>query len=52
MTAGCDKRIATCRAVFNNVPNFRGFPRMPGNDVLVRRVLEGEGGMDGGSLFR
>jgi uncharacterized phage protein (TIGR02218 family) len=52
VTAGCDKRIATCRAVFDNVSNFRGFPRMPGNDVLVRRVLEGEGGMDGGSLFR
>ncbi len=52
VTAGCDKQLATCRDVFGNLLNFRGFPRMPGNDVLMRRVVEGEGGMDGGSLFR
>jgi uncharacterized phage protein (TIGR02218 family) len=32
--AGCDKRLATCRAMFDNVINFRGFPHMPGNDAL------------------
>jgi uncharacterized phage protein (TIGR02218 family) len=32
--AGCDKRLATCRAKFDNVINFRGFPHMPGNDAL------------------
>jgi uncharacterized phage protein (TIGR02218 family) len=32
--AGCDKRLATCRAKFDNVVNFRGFPHMPGNDAL------------------
>ena len=39
VSAGCDKRLATCRAKFENAVNFRGFPHMPGNDVLtaVRR---------------
>lgn len=34
VTAGCDKRHATCRAKFANVINFRGFPHMPGNDAV------------------
>ena len=34
LTAGCDKRLATCRA-FGNTLNFRGHPHMPGNDVLT-----------------
>lgn len=36
ISAGCDKHLATCRAKFANVVNFRGFPHMPGNDYLVR----------------
>ena len=52
MTAGCDKRFATCREKFTNIPNFRGFPHMPGNDFVLRLPLQGEPGMDGGSLFR
>jgi uncharacterized phage protein (TIGR02218 family) len=35
VTAGCDKRVTTCRAKFANVVNFRGFPHMPGNDFLT-----------------
>jgi uncharacterized phage protein (TIGR02218 family) len=35
VTAGCDKRVATCQAKFANVVNFRGFPHMPGNDFLT-----------------
>ncbi len=35
VTAGCDKRIATCKARFANTINFRGFPSMPGNDFLT-----------------
>jgi uncharacterized phage protein (TIGR02218 family) len=35
ITAGCDKRLATCRAKFSNAVNFRGFPHMPGNDLLA-----------------
>jgi uncharacterized phage protein (TIGR02218 family) len=52
VTAGCDKRFATCREKFANVPNFRGFPHMPGNDFVLRIPRQGEPGMDGGSLFR
>ena len=35
ITAGCDKRFATCRDKFANSAAFRGFPHMPGNDVVV-----------------
>lgn len=31
----CDKRFATCRDVFANQDNFRGFPHMPGNDAVI-----------------
>ena len=51
VTAGCDKRHATCRDRFANVVNFRGFPHMPGNDFVVAYPREGEG-HDGGSFFR
>jgi|SRR5665213_1556680 len=33
---GCDKTIGTCLAKFNNVVNFRGFPRMPGPDIALQ----------------
>lgn len=35
VTAGCDKRFATCRDRFGNSANFRGFPHIPGNDFLI-----------------
>ena len=35
--AGCDKRFATCRSKFDNVVNFRGFPHMGGNNLLVQQ---------------
>lgn len=35
LTAGCDKRLSTCRDVFANAINFRGCPFMPGNDALI-----------------
>ena len=42
----CDKRFSTCRNVFSNSANFRGFPHMPGNDA----VISGPGDhRDGGS---
>lgn len=50
VTAGCDKQFGTCRFVFNNAINFRGFPWMPSNDRLMsypKRNLDN----DGGSLF-
>lgn len=35
LTAGCDKRFATCKAKFDNALNFRGFPYIPGSDLLT-----------------
>ncbi|WP_371125854.1 phage BR0599 family protein [Bosea sp. (in: a-proteobacteria)] len=51
-TPGCDKRFATCQAKFGNGINFRGFPHIPGNDFIIGGVKPGDGGLDGGSLFR
>lgn len=36
LTAGCDRRFATCKAKFSNAVNFRGFPHIPGNDYVLR----------------
>ncbi|WP_372623818.1 DUF2163 domain-containing protein [Falsiroseomonas sp.] len=36
ITAGCDKRLTTCRDRFANVANFRGFPHVPGTDAAFR----------------
>lgn len=33
--AGCDKRVATCKAKFDNVLNFRGEPFVPGPDSML-----------------
>ncbi|MBV0891941.1 DUF2163 domain-containing protein [Paracoccus sp. Z118] len=35
LTAGCDKRAATCRLKFGNFLNFRGFPHLPPEDWLI-----------------
>lgn len=45
--AACDKRWATCREVFGNGANFRGFPGIPGDDFLTAYPVEG-GRHDGG----
>jgi uncharacterized phage protein (TIGR02218 family) len=50
VTAGCDKRFATCRDRFANTDNFRGFPHIPGNDFVVQYAVSGEPGNDGGTL--
>ena len=49
VTAGCDKRFATCHDKFNNVINFRGFPHIPGNDFVISYPVQGEPGLDGSS---
>jgi uncharacterized phage protein (TIGR02218 family) len=46
--AGCDKRFDTCRIKFENSVNFRGFPHMPGNDLIQSGPTAGQV-MDGGS---
>ncbi len=35
LTAGCDKRMETCRFKFDNLLNFRGFPDVPEDDWLI-----------------
>lgn len=52
VSAGCDKRFATCRDRFANSVRFRGFPHMPGNDFVLTVAAAGDAGFDGGSLFR
>ncbi len=51
LTAGCDKTFATCQAKFVNVTNFRGFPHLPGNDVVFAYAGR-RSRLDGGSMFR
>ncbi|WP_423068488.1 DUF2163 domain-containing protein [Devosia sp. CN2-171] len=41
LTAGCDRRFATCRERFGNAVNFRGFPHIPGNDFVLRYPKSG-----------
>lgn len=33
--AGCDRQMKTCRTKFDNLPNFRGFPHIPGDDWIT-----------------
>ena len=42
ISAGCDKRLETCRTKFANSLNFRGFPHMPGNDALQAGPITGD----------
>ncbi len=49
VSAGCDKRFATCRERFANVANFRGFPHIPGNDFVIASPDAGAGN-DGRSM--
>lgn len=49
ITAGCDRRAATCRDKFSNFLNFRGFPHIPGEDWLAAYPTTGSLN-DGGSL--
>jgi uncharacterized phage protein (TIGR02218 family) len=52
VTAGCDKRFATCRDRFDNTVNFRGFPHIPGNDFVISIPIAGEPGNDGTTFVR
>lgn len=36
ITAGCQQTKAMCKAKFNNLNNFRGFPYIPGPDAVIR----------------
>ncbi len=48
LTAGCDKRMETCRLKFNNFLNFQGFPDLPGEDWVMAVPKKG-GANKGGS---
>ncbi len=50
LRAGCDKSIETCKAKFDNVDNFRGFPRMPTNDA-INAVASTKDNHSGGSWY-
>jgi len=52
VTAGCDKRFATCRDRFRNADNFRGFPQIPGNDFVLSYPVVGTPGNDGGPVIK
>jgi uncharacterized phage protein (TIGR02218 family) len=49
LTAGCDKRLVTCRDRFANVTRFRGFPHLPSEDWLTAYPKSTDDN-DGGSL--
>ncbi len=34
LSVGCDKSFASCKTIFSNQHNYRGFPHMPGNDYV------------------
>lgn len=51
VTAGCRKTFPTCQKKFANVVNFRGFPHIPGADVVTRYAVQGALDASGGSLF-
>jgi uncharacterized phage protein (TIGR02218 family) len=40
--AGCDKHFKTCRDKFTNADNFRGFPHMPGSELLTTPPRAGD----------
>ena len=50
VTAGCDKRFATCQAKFVNALNFQGFPHMPGTDFVLSYPNRNSGENDGGAI--
>ena len=41
VTAGCDRRFASCKGKFGNAVNFRGFPHIPGSDYVLRHPRNG-----------
>ena len=51
IVAGCRKTFAVCGSKFANRVNFRGFPHIPGTDVVTRYGVQGALGATGGSLF-
>jgi len=51
VTPGCNKLAATCNGKFNNIANFRGFPRIPGDNVMLLYPNSTDARLDGSSMF-
>lgn len=51
VTAGCDRRFASCRDKFANGVNFRGFPHIPGSDYVLRHPRQGDA-LDGQAVVK
>lgn len=51
VTAGCDRRFATCTSKFANAANFRGFPHIPGSDFVLRHPRNGDA-LDGRAVVK
>jgi uncharacterized phage protein (TIGR02218 family) len=49
LSAGCDKHATTCRTKFDNLVNFRGFPHLPGSNLLTTPAQPGDA-HDGAAL--
>lgn len=49
LKAGCDKQFSTCKAKFTNGVNFRGFPHIPGDDVVLTYASRDDLNNDGES---
>lgn len=47
---GCDKSLKSCKA-YSNIANFRGFPQIPGNDMLTQVPVPSDVGNYGGSMI-
>ncbi len=50
VSAGCDKHFVTCRDRFANAARFRGFPHMPGTDLITSVARSGD--VNDGSALR
>lgn len=46
---GCDKLFSTCKQKFSNTNNFRGFPHMPGNQIILSNSSNSDN-FDGGPI--
>ncbi|MCV6586317.1 MAG: DUF2163 domain-containing protein [Marinibacterium sp.] len=42
LSAGCDRRMETCRAKFDNVINYQGFPDIPSEDWVMAYPRSGD----------
>jgi uncharacterized phage protein (TIGR02218 family) len=49
VVAGCLQTADVCKSKFNNLANFRGFPLMPGNDIITTYPSQGGTNQTGGS---